>query len=100
MITDAQPDRCPEIARPEPTPAPEPKRPDLTPLALPALGTSVVMLGLGALAVFPLGHWMHDYGIVLVLTAYMLYIACFTALAAWGFTQLNHHRLDEDDPGL
>ncbi|KAF0845442.1 hypothetical protein [Nocardia caishijiensis] len=97
MITDAQPDR---ITPPVPTPAQTPLGADLTPLALPALGTSVVMLALGALAVFPLGHWMHDYGIVLVLTAYMLYIACFTALAAWGFTQLNHHRLDEDEPGL
>lgn len=60
--------------------------PDATmaPLAMPGLILGLVLLGLGVAALLRLGDWVGNYGPVLVLAAYLLYVAAAVRLVLWG----------------
>ncbi|WP_410876296.1 hypothetical protein [Nocardia sp. A7] len=56
----------------------------LAPLATPALVLGMVLLGLGTAGLLRLGAWVGNYGPVLVVLAYLLYMAAAVSLALWG----------------
>jgi hypothetical protein len=63
------------------TPAPEST---IAPLATPGLILGVILLGLGMTALLRLGDWVGNYGSVLVVLAYILYMAAAVRLVIWG----------------
>ncbi|MFC4374484.1 hypothetical protein ACFO5K_10255 [Nocardia halotolerans] len=58
----------------------------IAPLATPGLILGVVLLGLGLAALLRLGDWAGNYGSVLVVLAYVLYMAATARLVLWGGT--------------
>ncbi|MBC7299863.1 MAG: hypothetical protein H5T78_02790 [Nocardia sp.] len=56
----------------------------VAPLATPALILGVILLGLGMGGLLRLGDWAGNYGPVLVVLAYLLYMAAAVRLALWG----------------
>lgn len=56
--------------------------------AVPALVLAVVMLGLDAWALIPLGSWMRAYGVAVTLSAYLCHLAVSAALAGWALAHL------------
>ncbi|MFF2084555.1 hypothetical protein ACFVVM_12305 [Nocardia sp. NPDC058176] len=56
----------------------------IAPLAMPGLILGLVLLGLGVAALLRLGDWAGNYGPVLVLVAYLLYVAAALRLVLWG----------------
>ncbi|MGY0498098.1 hypothetical protein ACWZHB_06330 [Nocardia sp. FBN12] len=56
----------------------------IAPLAMPGLILGMLLLGLGMVGLLRLGDWSGDYGPVLVVLAYFLYMAAATSLALWG----------------
>ncbi|WP_278265218.1 hypothetical protein [Nocardia sp. AG03] len=59
----------------------------LTPLAMPGLILGMTLLGLGIIASVRLGDWTGDYGMALVVLAYVFYMAAAARLVQWsGFT--------------
>lgn len=56
----------------------------IAPLAMPGLILGMLLLGLGAIGLLRLGGWSGDYGPVLVMLAYVLYMAAAVSLVFWG----------------
>ncbi|MEU4321647.1 hypothetical protein ACFV24_26180 [Nocardia fluminea] len=56
----------------------------IAPLAMPGLILGVILLGLGVTALVRLGDWVGNYGSVLVVLAYVLYMAAAVRLVLWG----------------
>lgn len=59
---------------------------DIAPLATPGLILGLILLGLGVTALLRLGDWAGNYGSVLVVLAYVLYMAAALRLVLWGAT--------------
>ncbi|MGW6421770.1 hypothetical protein ACWF82_03755 [Nocardia sp. NPDC055053] len=66
----------------------------IAPLAMPGLIIGLVLVGLGLAALLRLGVWAGSYGPVLVLLAYVFYMAAAVRLALWGAVTVRslHHR--------
>ncbi len=56
----------------------------LAPLAMPGLILGMLLLSVGMAGAVRLGDWSGDYGPVLVVLAYFLYMAAAASLALWG----------------
>lgn len=56
----------------------------IAPLAMPGLILGLILLGLGVTALVRLGDWVGNYGSVLVVLAYVLYMAAAVRLMLWG----------------
>ncbi|MFD3430171.1 hypothetical protein ACFWVM_00130 [Nocardia fluminea] len=56
----------------------------IAPLAMPGLILGLILLGLGMTALVRLGDWVGNYGSVLVVLAYVLYMAAAVRLVLWG----------------
>ncbi|WP_194829718.1 hypothetical protein [Nocardia sp. XZ_19_231] len=56
----------------------------IAPLATPGLILGLILLGLGVAGLLRLGDWVGNYGSVLVVMAYLLYMAAAVSLALWG----------------
>ncbi|MFD3705305.1 hypothetical protein ACFWUP_19370 [Nocardia sp. NPDC058658] len=56
----------------------------LAPLATPGLVLGLILLGLGVACLLRLGDWAGNYGPILVMLAYLLYMAAAVRLALWG----------------
>lgn len=56
----------------------------IAPLAMPGLVIGLVLVGLGVVALLRLGDWAGSYGPVLVLLAYVFYMAAAVRLVVWG----------------
>ncbi|MFD3746265.1 hypothetical protein [Nocardia sp. NPDC058633] len=56
----------------------------VAPLATPGLILGLILLGLGVAGVLRLGDWIGNYGSVLVMLAYLLYMATAVRLVLWG----------------
>ncbi|MGF0319362.1 hypothetical protein [Nocardia fluminea] len=56
----------------------------IAPLAMPGLILGLILLGLGVTALVRLGDWVGNYGSVLVVLAYVLYMAAAIRLMLWG----------------
>ncbi|MFD4441757.1 hypothetical protein ACFWPK_18475 [Nocardia sp. NPDC058519] len=56
----------------------------IAPLATPGLVLGLILLGLGVAGLLRLGDWVGNYGSVLVVLAYVLYMAAAVSLALWG----------------
>ncbi|MFD6397766.1 hypothetical protein [Nocardia sp. NPDC060249] len=56
----------------------------IAPLAMPGLILGLVLLGLGVTALLRLDDWVSNYGSVLVVLAYVLYMAAAVRLVLWG----------------
>ncbi|MFE3322290.1 hypothetical protein [Nocardia sp. NPDC059195] len=56
----------------------------LAPLATPGLVLGLILLGLGVAGLLRLGDWVGNYGSVLVVLAYLLYMAAAASLMLWG----------------
>ncbi|MFC9663803.1 hypothetical protein ACFVJ5_26470 [Nocardia sp. NPDC127606] len=56
----------------------------IAPLATPGLILGLILLGLGVTALLRLGDWVGNYGSVLVVLAYVLYMAAAVRLVLWG----------------
>ncbi|MFE1594099.1 hypothetical protein [Nocardia sp. NPDC058705] len=56
----------------------------LAPLATPGLILGMILLGLGVVCLLRLGDWAGNYGPILVVLAYLLYMAAAVRLALWG----------------
>lgn len=56
----------------------------IAPLATPGLILGLILLGLGVVSLLRLGDWVGNYGSVLVVLAYLLYMAAAVSLALWG----------------
>ncbi|MEV6225691.1 hypothetical protein [Nocardia fluminea] len=56
----------------------------IAPLAMPGLILGLILLGLGVTALVRLGDWVGNYGSVLVVLAYVLYMAAAVRLVLWG----------------
>ncbi|MEV0550369.1 hypothetical protein [Nocardia salmonicida] len=56
----------------------------IAPLATPGLILGLILLGLGVAGLLRLGDWVGNYGSVLVVLAYLLYMAAAVSLALWG----------------
>ncbi|APE34298.1 hypothetical protein BOX37_10400 [Nocardia mangyaensis] len=56
----------------------------IAPLAMPGLVLGLVLVGLGVAALLRLGDWAGNYGPVLVLVAYLIYVAAALRLLLWG----------------
>jgi protein-S-isoprenylcysteine O-methyltransferase Ste14 len=57
---------------------------DLAPLGVPALVVGVMLICAGLAALLPLRSWARDYGLVLVIPAYILHMSLAGALGMWG----------------
>ncbi|MFB7873631.1 MULTISPECIES: hypothetical protein [unclassified Nocardia] len=55
----------------------------LAPLAMPGLILGMTLLGLGIIAAVRLGDWTGDYGVPLVVLAYVFYMAAAARLVQW-----------------
>ncbi|MFF5037217.1 hypothetical protein [Nocardia salmonicida] len=56
----------------------------IAPLATPGLILGLILLGLGVAGLLRLGDWVGNYGSVLVVLAYLLYMTAAVSLALWG----------------
>ena len=56
----------------------------IAPLATPGLILGLILLGLGVAGLLRLGEWVGNYGSVLVVLAYLLYMTAAVSLALWG----------------
>jgi hypothetical protein len=56
----------------------------IAPLATPGLILGLILLGLGVAGLLRLGDWVGNYGSVLVVMAYFLYMAAAVSLVLWG----------------
>ncbi|MGW6700178.1 hypothetical protein [Nocardia sp. NPDC055049] len=56
----------------------------IAPLAMPGLILGLILLGLGVVGLLRLSDWVGNYGSVLVVLAYFLYMAAAASLMLWG----------------
>ncbi|MFX0580123.1 hypothetical protein [Nocardia nepalensis] len=71
----------------ESVPSPNTRRrnDDIAALGAPALVLGVTLLAGGCAAVLPTRTWPRDYGVLLVILAYALYVGLAGSLTVWGF---------------
>ncbi len=68
----------------------------LAPLRKPALVLGAALLCIGLVALVPLRAWWHDYGGVLVVAAYLQYMALAGTLEIWGIRMTRKDPLASD----
>jgi hypothetical protein len=78
----------------ESVPAPNTQRgnDDIAALGAPALVLGVVLIIAGCAAVLPTRTWPRDYGVLLVILVYALYMSLAGSLSVWGYRMTRRPR--------
>ncbi|MEV5838293.1 hypothetical protein [Nocardia sp. NPDC052112] len=58
---------------------------DIAALGAPALVLGVILVVAGVAALLPARSWPRDYGVLLVVLAYAIYMSLASSLTVWGF---------------